>query len=84
MRFVYFYLMKKEPETIREVAPRHAEYWKRKMLPDYIGGPFGDRSGGLICFSAEDLSAAESLVAGDPFVLEDLLEVRWLKDWIED
>ena len=84
MRFVYFYLMKNNPEGIRNVAPRHAEYWKGKMLPDYLGGPFGDRSGGLICFSAEDIGAAEVLVAGDPFVKEDLLEVRWLKDWVLD
>jgi uncharacterized protein YciI len=27
------------------------------------------------------ISEAEQLVAGDPFVQEDLLEGRWVKEW---
>lgn len=82
MRFVHFYLMKNDPEAIREVAPRHAGYWKARALPDYLGGPFGDRSGGMITFSADDATVAEDLVAGDPFLKEDLLAASWLKRWL--
>jgi hypothetical protein len=74
-RFAYFYLMKNEPDGIRRTAPQHAS------LDDYQGGPFGDRSGGLITFEAPDVAAAEHLVANDPFQLADLLADMWLKEW---
>ena len=45
-----------------------------------LGGPFEDRTGGLITFDAND-SAAEGAVLGDPFVREDLVEARSLKQW---
>ena len=51
---------------------------------DYLGGPFADRSGGLITFQAGSIPEAERLVAHDPFVREDLLERRWVKEWITD
>jgi hypothetical protein len=37
---------------VREVAPKHAAYWHELRLPEYVGGPFADRSGGLISFEA--------------------------------
>jgi uncharacterized protein YciI len=80
-RFAYFYFMKNEPDGIRRVAPEHAAYWRTQDLDDYKGGPFGDRSGGLITFEASDLAAAEHLVANDPFRLADLLADKWLKEW---
>ena len=46
----------------------------------YLGGPFEDRTGGLITFDAND-TAAEGAVLEDPFVREDLVEARWLKQW---
>jgi hypothetical protein len=62
---------------VRGVAPEHAAYWHGLGLRDYIGGPFADRSVGLITFeiaSAEE--AEERLVADDPFVREDLKRVK--------
>jgi hypothetical protein len=47
MRFLYFYLMRDAPDRVRAVAPEHAAYWRELGLPDYLGGPFVDRSGGL-------------------------------------
>jgi uncharacterized protein YciI len=38
------------------------------------GGPFSDRSGGLIIFEAADEGAAGKTVAGDPFQRAALLE----------
>jgi uncharacterized protein YciI len=82
MRFLYFYLMTGASDRIRAAAPKHADYWRQLGLPDYLGGPFEDRSGGLITFSAVDVAHAGQLVADDPFVREGLLEHFWVKEWI--
>jgi uncharacterized protein YciI len=79
--FAYFYLMKADPDRVRVVAPRHASYWKNLGLAHYLGGPFEDRTGGLITFDADDAAQAQRAVREDPFVLEGLIEARWLKQW---
>jgi len=79
--FAYFYLMKADPGRVRVVAPRHGSYWRGLRLVHYVGGPFEDRTGGLITFDAEDAAAAQRAVDGDPFVLEGLVEAHWLKKW---
>lgn len=81
MRVAYFYFMKPEPERVRTVAPRHAAYWQGLALPDYRGGPFADRSGGLILFDSNSAHEAQEVVARDPFVHERLLERHWVKEW---
>jgi uncharacterized protein YciI len=57
--------MKDETISVREVAPHHARYWNETGLSER-GGPFSDRSGGLIIFEAADEDAAEQTVADDP------------------
>jgi uncharacterized protein len=81
MRFSYIYLMEHDPDRVRAVAPQHAAYWQGLDLPNYLGGPFADRSGGLITFDARSVEDAERLAADDPFVREGLLASRWLKEW---
>lgn len=81
MRVSYVYFMRDEPERVREVAPQHASYWRGLGLRDYLGGPFADRSGGLITFEAGSGDEALELVANDPFVRAGLLKSRWLKEW---
>ncbi|MGZ6695157.1 MAG: YciI family protein [Solirubrobacteraceae bacterium] len=73
--------MKSEPGRIRAVAAEHAAYWQGLELRRYLGGPFADRSGGLIIFEIDSPDEAEQLVAHDPFLREGLLERRWLKEW---
>jgi uncharacterized protein YciI len=82
MRFLYFYLMTGATDRVRAAAPKHASYWRQLGLPDYLGGPFADRSGGLITFRAGSAAHADQLVADDPFVREGLLEHYWAKEWI--
>ena len=84
MRFAYVYFMKREPDRVRAIAPQHAAYWQQLALRDYRGGPFADRSGGLITFDAESPERAEDLVSGDPFLREQLLERHSIKEWITD
>ncbi len=81
-RFVYFYFMKKEPDKIQSVVPLHVEYWKKCALSGYMGGPFADRSGGLITFETENIEEATRIIMNDPFVSEDLLEDKWIKEWV--
>ena len=84
MRFVHVYAMKPEPARVRTVAPRHAAYWHDLRLPGYLGGPFEDRSGGLVSFEADSREEAEMLIAADPFVRERLLESSWTTGWLAD
>lgn len=84
MRFLYFYLMRDVADRVRTVAPEHAEYWRNLGLRSYLGGPFTDRAGGLITFEVASPDEAERLVTDDPFVRQDLLERRWLKEWMID
>jgi hypothetical protein len=62
----------------------HAAYWRRLAVPGYLGGPFADRSGGLITFEVDSRERAEQLVSDDPFDRQDLLQSRWLKEWTPD
>lgn len=80
-RFVYFYLNRNEPEKIRQVVPSHVQYWKTANLQGYMGGPFGDRTGGLISFVASNLEEATAIILQDPFLLEDLIADKWIKKW---
>ena len=79
--YVYFYFMADEPARVRSAAPRHTEHWHALDLQDYRGGPFSDRSGGLITFVVDDVGQAESAVAEDPFVREGLISRYWLREW---
>ncbi|HEX6336738.1 MAG TPA: hypothetical protein VFZ85_07285 [Jiangellaceae bacterium] len=84
MRFLFFYLMADDTDRVGEVAPRHRTYWHRLALPGYLGGPFADRSGGLITFEAETPSRAEQLVTDDPFLREGIVSGWWLKQWLPE
>jgi uncharacterized protein YciI len=81
-RFVYFYFNRNEPEKIGQVVPSHVEYWKTANLKGYMGGPFADRTGGLISFAASSLEEATEVILQDPFILQDLIAEKWIKEWI--
>ena len=83
-RFAFVYLMQDEPERIAHVAPKHVDYWHRLSPPEYAGGPFSDRSGGLIIFAAENHEAAADMAREDPFMRENLLAQCWLKEWVAE
>ena len=81
MRAAYFYLLRDEPRRIRDLAPRHAAHWSRAALPGYLGGPFADRTGGLITFEIPSRGEAVRLVEADPFVSDGLVDRSWLEEW---
>jgi hypothetical protein len=70
----------RRPNVRFEDEAADAAHWRDQALPGYLGGPFGDRSGGLIIFHAPDRERAERLVSADPFVRQDLLANRWIKE----
>ena len=80
-RFAYLYFMKDDPDRIRATVPRHVAHWQQLRLPGYLGGPFEDRTGGLIISQAEDDEHARQAVDTDPFRQEGLLEAHWVKQW---
>jgi uncharacterized protein len=79
--FAYMYTMTTESDRIRATAPAHAAYWEAMALPGYLGGPFEDRTGGLILFDVEDKERARRLVQEDPFTREGLLDRGSVKEW---
>jgi hypothetical protein len=81
-RFVYFYFNRHEGDKVRQAVPAHVQYWKTVAPKEYMGGPFADRTGGLISFLASNLEEATEIILRDPFVLEDLIAEKWIKEWI--
>ncbi|RWU07300.1 hypothetical protein DWB63_01140 [Pseudodesulfovibrio sp. S3] len=73
--------MSGNPEEIGEAVPGHIRYWEDLRLEGYRGGPFADRSGGMIVFTAVDEDQAKRIVAGDPFVERGVVGESWLKAW---
>ena len=73
-QFLFFYLMKKNVEKIGKVVTSHVDYWKGCNLAGYTGGPFADRSDGLILFETADREEATEIVERDPFIVHNLIE----------
>jgi uncharacterized protein YciI len=84
VRIAYVYWMSDDSDRVRTVAPGHAAYWRGLGLPEYLGGPFADRSGGLLTFEADSLQAADSIIAADPFLREQLVERFVVKQWVPE
>ncbi len=83
-QYAFFYLMKNDPEKIRDIISAHIKYWKDNKPNNYSGGPFSDRSGGLILFEAENMQAATELSMNDPFIVREAIETEWIKEWIRE
>jgi uncharacterized protein YciI len=82
MRFLFFYLMTDDPGRVRRVTAQHSAYWGQQALAGYLGGPFADRSGGLITFEADTPALAENLVSADPFLRQGCISSWWMKEWL--
>ena len=81
-KYIYFYFMKNEQEKIGQIIPQHIKYWNELNISGYMGGPFADRSGGLITFTSDNINDATDIINKDPFVIENLLSDKWIKEWI--
>ena len=61
----------------------HVAYLKKLHADGALvaAGPYADGAGGAILLNAEDVAAAEKLVAGDPFTQLDVTKDRHLRAW---
>ncbi|HEX6270545.1 MAG TPA: YciI family protein [Anaerolineales bacterium] len=83
-RFIYFYFNRNEPEKVGEVVRAHVDYWKTVNPKGYMGGPFADRTGGLISFTASSMEEATEIILQDPFILADVIDRKWIKEWVPE
>jgi uncharacterized protein YciI len=81
--FAYFYFLTGDTAHVARVARSHGRYWHSLHLLQFRGGPFSDRSGGLITFAARDEAEAARAIAGDPFIREGVIGQHWLRPWDE-
>lgn len=81
--FVYLLESIAERSILSPVVPLHLAHLdglrKKGILIAF--GPFEDRTGGLVAFSAETLEEAKTIVNSDPFVKEKVEKLVWLKEW---
>lgn len=63
--------------------PEHQARWARYRDAGTLLmiGPYADRSGALAVFTSRE--AAEEFVAGDPFVINGLIERSEITEWAE-
>jgi hypothetical protein len=63
--FAYLYFMRNDPDRVRAAVPDHVSYWLGLRLDGYLGGPFEDRSVGLITFQT-DVDRAQKVLLPAP------------------
>ena len=80
-KFVFFYF-NAQLEKVRETVPFHIEYWNNQNFEYYEGGPFADRMGGMIIFTADNQTQANEIINKDPFMIEKLISEYHLKEWL--
>lgn len=81
-RYVFFYLfVESAEELLASVVPEHRDYWKALAPAGYMGGPFGDRLGGMIIFEAPDMENAAVMAQNDPFLIRGVIRSHWIKEW---
>ncbi|MDQ3789885.1 MAG: YciI family protein [Actinomycetota bacterium] len=61
----------------------HVAYLKKLREEGALvaAGPYEDGAGGAILLNAEDLAAAEKIVAGDPYTQLEVTRDRYLRGW---
>ena len=76
IQFLYFYIMDStKADKIKEIAKSHAAYWHSINPDSYKGGPFSDKSGGLITFKSNSYIDAKKLN------LNHVFDKKWFKEW---
>lgn len=65
------------------VRPTHREYLRGHLAEGRVAfaGPWADDSGALIVLRTDDEAEARAIVDGDPYLLEDVVTVKSLREW---
>lgn len=72
------------PRTQKEpIVPQHLTYLEQLARNNKLvcSGPFADKSGGLVCIQADSLEEATSIAKNDPFVVNAVDKVVFVKEW---
>lgn len=72
-------------DTRLAARPAHLAYWQDNDAAVVLGGPFldadGKPCGSMLVIKADDLAAAEALVAEDPYTHAGLFESVTIRPW---
>ena len=79
--YMFMYILTDDLDKVRKILGHHVGYWKGLELDYFKNGPFADKSGGLILFSAADADAAEEILGKDPLLQGNAVNQYWLKEW---
>ena len=80
--YIFMYFLVDDVEKIKSTIGPHVNYWRNQEFDDYRGGPFTDKTGGLIIYSSNSYEEANEIINNDPFIKEGTLKEYWLKEWI--
>jgi len=80
--YMFMYLLVEDIDTVKKNLGPHVAYWKSMTFDHFQNGPFADKSGGMIIFSADSPEQAEKLVSQDPLLQEQAIENYWLREWV--
>ena len=81
-RYIFFYLLKDKPNKIQDTFMDHINYWMNSGVEEFAGGPFADRTGGLITFVTSSLEEASKVIMQDPFIKIKVIDKKWIKEWV--
>jgi uncharacterized protein len=84
MKYVVMYEMAPDaPPKLREHMPAHRAWWGTFQAAGTLlaVGPFSDGAGALGVFATRE--AADSYVAGDPFVSSGAVQTWTIREWNE-
>lgn len=70
-------------EKLAEVRPRHREFLQDLAAQGRVAvaGPFGDGTGGLVLYQADDEAALTALIDQDPYHLEGVIAERTVREF---
>ncbi len=80
--YIFIYFLGDDIDKVKENLGQHVNYWKEQKFDYYKNGPFADKTGGLIMFSAESHEKAQQVISRDPLLTEKVIKQFLLKEWI--
>lgn len=72
-----------DEERRQQIRPSHREYQKDLLAQGKLheAGPFGDDSGSIIVYNAEDLSEVQEMLTNDPFSRNGIIVGATIREW---
>lgn len=83
-RYALQFAFTKDNERRLAVRPDHRTYLSRMHAEGRLemAGPWADDTGALLIYRAEDEAEMKAILAGDPYMKEDVAQVASLTEWV--